>query len=202
VPPITTEQVWAFDALPATPGVATTDTFAVLSSSLVTYRATVADVLGRVWPVGSVFTAVVATDPGTLLGFGTWAALGAGRVLVGVDAGDPDFDTAEETGGAKTVTVDAHASHTHTYTDIVNHLHTLATGTTATGNFSQVIGTIDTSSGGTGATPTQTALATRSGNPVGGVATGTTAGPSAALTHATASIVQPYLAVYFWKRTA
>lgn len=49
--------------------------------------------------------------------------------------------------------------------DVRNHLHTLATGTTATGNFAQVLGTVDTSSGGTGGTPTQTALGTLSGNP-------------------------------------
>ena len=62
-------------------------------------------------------------------------------------------------------------------TNIVNHLHTLATGTGASGNFAQVNGTVDTSAGGTGATPTQTALATRSGNPVsGGVATYTPEG--------------------------
>src|SRR5688572_19805845 len=30
------------------------------------------------WPVGSVFLSVVATNPGTLLGFGTWAAIAAG----------------------------------------------------------------------------------------------------------------------------
>ena len=53
-------------------------------------------------------------------------------------------------------------------TVVVNHLHTLATGTNATGSFSQVIGTIDTSSGLTGGTPTQTALGTLSGNPTAG----------------------------------
>ena len=62
-------------------------------------------------------------------------------------------------------------------TTIVNHTHTLATGTGATGNFSQVIGTIDTSSGGTGGSPTQSALATVTGNPVaGGAANYTPAG--------------------------
>ena len=82
-----------------------------------------------------------------------------------------------------------HAAHTHTYTQVVDHVHTLATGTGSTGNFSQVIGTVDTSSGGTGGTPTQTALGTRSGNPVGSAgATGTTANPSATLTHA---VTQP-----------
>lgn len=55
-------------------------------------------------------------------------------------------------------------------TDVVNHVHTLATGTGTTGNFSQVIGTVDTSSGGTGGTPTQTTLGTRSVATVNGVA--------------------------------
>jgi hypothetical protein len=83
----------------------------------------------------------------------------------------------------------------------VNHLHTLATGTTATGNFSQVIGTVDTSSGGTGATPTQTALGTLSGNPtVGGAANYTPAGTNTP--GAATSVVQPYIVVYMWKRTA
>ena len=59
--------------------------------------------LGNAWPIGAVFISVVSTNPNTLLGYGTWAAIGAGRVLVGRDAGDADFDTAEETGGAKTV---------------------------------------------------------------------------------------------------
>jgi hypothetical protein len=170
------------------------------------------------WPIGSVFISVVSTNPGTLLGFGTWSAFGAGRVLVGLDSGDGDFDAAEETGGAKTKAISAHAgtavadhaSHTHTYTEVPNHLHTLATGTGASGNFSQVIGTVDTTSGGVGGTPTQTALGTLSGNPVGGVATGTTAGPSAALTHSVTqpsahtdlNVVQPYIVVYMWKRTA
>jgi hypothetical protein len=173
---------------------------------------------GQAFPIGSVFIAVVSTNPATLLGYGTWSAFGAGRVLVGLDSGDTDFDTAEETGGAKTKAISAHAgtavadhaSHTHTYTQVPNHLHTLATGTGASGNFSQVIGTVDATSGGVGGTPTQTALGTLSGNPVGGVATGTTAGPDATLTHSVTqpsahsdlNVVQPYVVWYFWKRTA
>ena len=60
---------------------------------------------GEAFPVGSVFIAVVSTNPATLLGYGTWASIGAGRVLVGLDSGDADFDVVEETGGAKTATI-------------------------------------------------------------------------------------------------
>ncbi len=59
------------------------------------------------WPIGSVYTSVVSTNPATLLGFGTWTAFAAGRTLVGLDAGQTEFDTVEETGGAKTHTLTA-----------------------------------------------------------------------------------------------
>src|SRR3990172_5507683 len=86
-------------------------------------KVTLANVLSLVWPIGSIFTAVVSTNPGTLLGFGTWSAFGAGRVLVGLDSGDADFDTVEETGGAKTVTLDATMIPAHTHTQNA-HTHT------------------------------------------------------------------------------
>jgi hypothetical protein len=85
----------------------TTDTTQVATTAFVQQEITanVPD-LSTLYPVGSVYiNASVSTNPGTLLGFGTWAAFGAGRVLVGLDAGDVDFDTVEETGGAKTHTL-------------------------------------------------------------------------------------------------
>ena len=67
-----------------------------------TFPADLDGFLPEPFPVGSVFIAVVDTDPATLLGYGTWSAFGAGKVLVGIDSSDTDFDTAEETGGSKT----------------------------------------------------------------------------------------------------
>ena len=73
-------------------------------------------IYNAIYPVGSIYMSVNNTDPSTLFG-GTWVAWGAGRVPVGVDTADTDFDTAEETGGSKTVTLTAAQSgvpaHTH-----------------------------------------------------------------------------------------
>lgn len=80
-------------------------------------KVTLANLLKAAYPIGSIYMAVVSTNPATLLGFGTWAAFGAGRALVGLDGGDEDFDTAEETGGAKThtLTTAEMPSHTHNF---------------------------------------------------------------------------------------
>lgn len=75
-----------------------------------------------------------------------------------------------------------HASHTHTYTDVPNHVHVYASQTATTGSASSYEhGAIDTSS-----TAAEASISTN--NPTGGVATGTTNGPSATLTH---SVTQP-----------
>lgn len=73
-------------------------------------------VLNQAYPVGSVYMATVPTNPATLLGGGTWAAWGTGRVPVGVDPAQSEFNGVEETGGAKSVTLtsDQMPAHTHT----------------------------------------------------------------------------------------
>src|SRR3990167_5400934 len=103
---------------------------------------------GNPWPIGAVFLSVVSTNPATLLGFGVWAAFGTGRVLVGIDAADVDFDTVEETGGAKTIAAvgtvsqptfagNALASHSHsadgTLTAANESAHTHSDGSYVTG---------------------------------------------------------------------
>jgi hypothetical protein len=69
-----------------------------------TKKITLENLLDYIYPVGSVYISVSSTSPATLFG-GTWSAFGAGKTLVGIDAGDAAFDTVEETGGAKTVTL-------------------------------------------------------------------------------------------------
>ena len=60
----------------------------------------------QAYPVGSIYlNASVSTNPASLLGYGTWTQISQGRMLIGVDSGDADFDTAGETGGSKTKTI-------------------------------------------------------------------------------------------------
>jgi hypothetical protein len=148
---------------------------------------------GTAWPIGSVFISVVSTNPNTLLGLGTWEAIAAGCVLVGINSGDADFDTVEDTGGAKTVQASNQAFTGTASTDIVNHTHDT---TVYVGTSDGTYGTFDSSS-----TTPGTAKTITTGNPKsGGVANYTPAGTNAA--GAATSVVQPYFIVYMWKRTA
>ena len=131
---------------------------------------------GHAYPVGSIYTSIVSTNPATLLGVGTWAAFGAGKVMVGIDSSDTDFDTAEETGGAKT------DSHTLTVAEMPSHNHSMGSAG------------IDTSS--TGAHAGQTGTVDYNGQNSNIIAS---TGGGQAHTH---DIVQPYIVVYMWKRTA
>jgi len=110
-----------FTGTPAAPTAALgTSTTQLATTAFVTNAVNAID-LTVLYPVGSIYTnASSSTNPATLLGFGTWSAFGAGRVLVGIDSSDSDFDTAEETGGAKThtLTIDEMPSHTH---DVTGH---------------------------------------------------------------------------------
>lgn len=134
--------------------------------------------------VGSIFLSVVSTNPATLLGYGTWSAIGAGRVLVGLDSGDTDFDTVEETGGAKTVAgAGSVGSHTHSVTSNV------AVGNHSTRSVEDV-----------GLNPV-TVLTTSAVHSVTNNAV-TSGGTAPTFTGTATSVVQPYFVCYMWKRTA
>jgi microcystin-dependent protein len=129
------------------------------------------------WPVGSVFIGVVATSPVTLLGGGTWARIAEGRVLVS-QSSDTDFDTAQETGGEKTVTLTAAQS------GVPAHAHIQRANTSTSG-----------SSGAGHARDTST-----SGGPSNNwFTTADNAAADAAQAH---NNMPPYFVVYMWERTA
>jgi microcystin-dependent protein len=123
------------------------------------------------------------------MGVGTWEAFGGGKVLVGVDTSatpDTDFDTVEETGGSKT--------HTLTEAEMPAHNHK--------GNFMME----SSSPSNDFASGTDTSVA----NPDGNVLDHTTVGSASKYNPITSTTgsgdahnnVQPYITVYFWKRTA
>lgn len=162
---------------------AATASFGTNTTQLAT-TAFVQAALQALHPVGSIYiNATNATNPGTLLGFGTWVAFGAGRVPVGFDSTNVLFDTAEETGGSADAVV---VSHTHTITD-PGHSHTTTIPTSAVGNSAQSL--YSTNSAGTSSTITSSTATT-------GISVNT-AGSSG-----TNANYQPYITVYMWKRTA
>ena len=148
------------------------------------------EILGRVYPVGSIFTTVTAYADSAavvaVVGGTTWAAFGAGKVLVGLDSGDASFDTVEETGGSKT------DAHTLTESEMPSHYHDSihggSSGTSRPDSFTGISASLGGSNFGGGTDDDDW-----------GSSRTKTAGSGGAHTH---DIVQPYIVVYFWKRTA
>ena len=173
------------------------------STTQIATTAFVTTALQALYPVGSIYiNAGVSTNPGTLLGLGTWTAFGAGRVMVGLNASDALFDTLEETGGSKDATLvqhnhtfsatsgnmSANSTHAHQmkYTDITNESRNFgvdnndaAQGYDLTGYDSLNTSTVDLQH-----THTVSGTTDNSG------------------TSATNANLQPYITVAMWKRTA
>lgn len=76
-------------------------------------------VMSVVYPVGSIYMSANDINPSELFG-GTWEEWGCGKVPVGVDTNDVDFNSPDKTGGAKTVELTGKQSglpaHGHTFT--------------------------------------------------------------------------------------
>jgi hypothetical protein len=145
--------------------------------------------LQALYPIGSIYTATVATNPATLFGFGTWTAYGAGRVLIGNGGGY----SAGATGGSADAVVVSH-NHTASSSSSVSdpgHAHSYSQST-----FFGAPGPIE--NGGEWRV-TNASTATSS------VGTGITVGTSTSITAAgvsgTNANLQPYVVVYMWNRT-
>ena len=159
-----------FSAVTAASG---TNTTQVATTAFVTTAVAAVD-LSAVYPVGAIFTTVTAYADSaavvTAIGGTTWVAFAAGKMLIGLDSSDTDFDTVEETGGAKT--------HTLTEAEMPAHTHT----------YDKMTG----QSGGCGVN-----MAGSNGCPAYTSTASSSTGSGSA--H---SIMNPYIAVYMWKRTA
>lgn len=161
------------------------------STTQIATTAFVTTALQALYPVGSIYiNAAVTTNPATLLGFGTWVEFGAGRVMVGQDAGDALFDTLQEIGGSKDAIV---VSHSHTGSTSVNgnHTHNYLMGSsvyansggnqTDYGDSNRAIPTLTTSAAGDHSHSFTTNATGSSG---------------------TNANIQPYVTVKMWRRTA
>lgn len=159
---------------------------------------TLSNVFDMLHPIGSIYVnSVDDTNPGDFPGWqGTWEKFGKGKVLVGQDPNDTDFDTAGETGGEKT--------HTLTENEMSSHNH--SGSTSANGNHNHNVrlkvegsgagrGFLDTSSGSAKYT-TGYHTEYNKGNHNHSFTTNSSGGDQS---H---NNLQPYIIVHMWVRTA
>lgn len=153
------------------------------------------------YPVGSIYMSVNATNPSAYFG-GTWVAWGAGRVPVGINTSDGNFNTVEKTGGAAAVTLSASQipSHTHAKGTLATasagaHTHNLQNQKAPWGTNASNRVLVDATSGYTAVTNKATTSAGAHSHTVSGSTAATGGGGS----H---NNLQPYIVCYMWKRTA
>ena len=142
-------------------------------------------------------------SPQTFLG-GTWEIWGAGKVPVGVNTLDLDFNTVEKTGGEKkhTLSIDEIPSHNHKGTSMPSGYKEMGTSAPA---YLDTVGVIDhsidyTNTGERKETSVYTGGAVHS-FPDGETVT-STYGVCPNGGDAGHNNLQPYITFYMWKRTA
>lgn len=81
------------------------------------------EILNFLYPVGCIYMTTKSTNPGSLFG-GTWVAWGSGRVPVGVNTKDTNFNTVEKTGGASSVSLSISNMPSHSHT-VNSHNHSI-----------------------------------------------------------------------------
>ena len=175
----------ASEAFSATTANVNTNTTQVATTAFVQAATPTAAVINAlVYPVGSIyFNAAVATNPATLLGFGTWAAYGGGRVMVGVHSSGT-FDGLNETGGFET--------HALSIAELPAHGHPFRVSPASSGG-SGATGGFKTGDSSSSYNAHTSSVSDTAGQQIGGTGSGSA--------HAH-DIVQPYITVYMWKRTA
>ena len=199
----------AFSGSPTAPTPATTDnstrvaTTAYVKNNISEYvKNNISETLKKVYPVGSIYMSTVSTNPATLFGFGTWEAMPAGRVLLAQGTASWGTYNAGSTGGE--------ATHQLTVGEIPSHNHSASISTTnLTGTMSfpqwctvgssgivsfKDAGNIQTPDGQDHAPPIRTfTINATHGHTISINNTGT---------DTPHNNMQPYLAIYIWKRKA
>ena len=131
----------------------------------------ISDLLNMFYPVGSVYETMDSSfDPNKKWG-GTWERI-KGRVLVGVDENDSDFNTAEKTGGEKT--------HTLVVSELPQHTHA---------NYAKRTNITINNSGNTHVTCHSSNSGATVGHNIGSTGEG--------VAH---NNLQPYITCFIWKR--
>lgn len=176
---------------PALTGTPTAPTRAMSSdSNAIATTEWVRTLLDTMWPIGTLYLSMNNTNPGTFIG-GTWVAEATGRMLVGLNDEDADFNVIGETGGAKEVTLTAAQSglraHGHAVTD-PGHAHT-DSGVDVSPYISQAGGSYGVS----------VPAAKTTGNSVTGVTVNDAAAVNATEAH---NNLPPYMVCRVWRRTA
>jgi len=95
------------------------------------------NIFNVIYPVGCIYESTSSTNPSTLFAGTTWSVFGQGKMLVGLDSGDGDFNSTSDSGGSKTVTLTTAnmPQHNHSFSgssgSAGSHNHTVS-GTTST----------------------------------------------------------------------
>ena len=183
------------DATDGTSITTTNNALSIKSGGVTQAMLSQSDILDRIYPIGAIFTSAsashnTASAVATALGFGTWVAFGAGKVPVGIDSSDEDFDTAEETGGAKT--------HTLTEAELAQHHHlAVVDGTVAETGDVTASNAISETATQSGSTFNSYRLRPATSDTFGTVGKTSQVGSGTAHNN-----LQPYKVVYMYKRTA
>ena len=91
--------------------------------------------LEAIYPVGSIYTSTVSTNPADLFGFGTWVAFGAGRVLIGAGTGTDSNSTQQTFSAGNT---GGEYSHTLSTGEMPSHSHSQSSHSHSFGSHSHI----------------------------------------------------------------
>ncbi len=80
-----------------------------------------AEIMNAIYPIGSIYMSTSNTNPSGLFG-GEWNAWGSGKVPVGVDSNNTNFDIVEKTGGNETQKLRAAIGATHATTTRIGYM--------------------------------------------------------------------------------